>query len=269
MSKKSTGLQSWGEINIPSASKLGQHNKKADINLENSCISTKAKCQRVWKVTGRRNGSYISSLSWIHKTYGRRDVLNESGRWWICCRTDGPQLLEKYQPCLHFLHKHRQDKDLSLTGKGEWDSLQWLWFSGYSQRIDKAGREIPEAPGQRGSRVALSFTPWSKGRPKLWNPGFLPAPATNSKIQTESQKEWKMMGFVDNRRSPQGIVAVPELFPVGWEGLGTFEECGEQNYPNKHLLWIVLTKEQSWRREEDFSLLPNTFSQNGLGSTGP
>lgn len=28
MSKKSTGLQSWGEINIPSASKLGQHNKK-------------------------------------------------------------------------------------------------------------------------------------------------------------------------------------------------------------------------------------------------
>lgn len=56
MSKKSTGLQSWGEINIPSASKLGQHNRKADINLENSCISTKAKCQHVWKVTGRRNG---------------------------------------------------------------------------------------------------------------------------------------------------------------------------------------------------------------------
>lgn len=112
----------------------------------------------------------------MHKTYGLKDILNKPGRWWVCCRTDGPQLLEKHQPCLDFLHKHKQDKDLPLTGKGEWDALKWLCFSGYSQRINKAGEEITEAPEQWWPHLA------TREWPKLWSPLYSD---TNSKIQTE------------------------------------------------------------------------------------
>jgi len=92
---------------------------------------------------------------------------------------------------------------------------------------------------------ALALHPTVRGRPKLRSPASLSAPSTNSKTQTESQKQrWNRVGFVYNRGSPQRTIVVPKLFLVGWEGLGTLGKRGEQNYQNQHLFWIVLKRKE-------------------------
>lgn len=53
------------------------------------------------------------------------------------------------------------------------------------------------------------------------------------------------MGFVHNRGSPQRTVVVAKVFLLGWKGLGTLDERGEQNYQYKYAFWIVFKREES------------------------
>lgn len=268
MSKKSTGLQSWGEINIPSASKLGQHSEK-QIFIWRIPVSAPRLNASVF---GRSQGGEMAPTFLLYQGCTRH---MDWEMFWTSLAGDEFVVGQMVLNCW----KNISPAYISCTNTGKIRTCPWQERGNEIPHNDFGSlgihKELTRLEGkfqQPQSRGGHSFVLHPVGRewPKPWSPGILSA--TNSKIQTESQKEWKMMGFVDNRHSPQGTVAVSELFPVGWEGLGTFEECGEQNYPNKHLVWTVLKNKTELKETSGFFISPKhvfTETQNGLGSMRP
>lgn len=156
MSKKSTGLQSWGEINIASASKLGQHNKKQILIWRTPVSAPRLNAS----VFGRSQGGEMAPTFLLYHGYTRH---MDWEMFWTSLAGDefvvGQMVLNCWKnisPAYISCTNTGKIRACPWQERGEWDALQWLWFSGYSQRIHKAGEEIPAAPEQQWPQVCPS-----------------------------------------------------------------------------------------------------------------
>lgn len=175
MSKKSTGLQSWGEINIPSASKLGQHNKKQILIWRTPVSAPRLNAS----MFGRSQGGEMAPTFLLYHGYTRH---MDWEMFWTSLAGDefvvGQMVLNCWKnisPAYISCTNTGKIRACPWQERGEWDALQWLWFSGCSQRIHKAGVLASSLPltqkcKQKGRRNEKWRDLWTTGtqHKELW-----------------------------------------------------------------------------------------------------
>lgn len=183
MSKKSTGLQSWGEINIPSASKLGQHNEQQILIWRIPVSAPRLNAS----MFGRSQGGEMAPPFLLYHGYTRH---MDWEMFWTSLAGDEFVVGQMVLNCW----KNISPAYISCTNTGKIRTCPWqergnempyndfgsLGMHNGSTRLERKFQQPLSSSGHRF--VLQTCDQKSQEWPKLWSAGFFSA--TNSKIQT-------------------------------------------------------------------------------------